>query len=599
MLINIMSGILLRIVADDFTKGQIRTICRCRQCSLESIENSYYREVCHNGTFCKKCISSCQICPSQKGPIPYLQQLLKNVKVKCINCEWGCTSILPFDLLASHEAGCNFNKHKWPNAQQKAMQDPLNLDPNQPKGKSQKVSFMNNIGNDSFPYMDFVSQDAIQFPVDQEDHNLKYADLEKRIKALESNIPNNEGVLTSFKQEISKRFEECEKSMEESLKQFCEKYIVDRDFLWNGICNTNKKIVYLEEEIKSIKLGNSQPNIPGGFMGGKGEPSMHRHSPYLNFEQLEAVNLKETQEKANQSNLLKYETIAQKVAFLSNQFYEITKHLCSDCSSLPQNIKNTTFQQLCSTCSSLICSDCLNKSKCMKCGKLQCLSHSYKCKVCDNRACKDAGCVGLMKQCNKCGQWLCNEHINIHMKLEEINQYKISCSSKEMILTNELNGKSFSEITSILQHIRGIKELQIKNSDVINLSFIQCLTQFNSLETLKLPSNNINDAIAGILSFSIEALPNIALLDLEGNKIGDTGIMSICSAFLKNTKLQELNFSRNTFGDLGMGIVISTCKELKSIKKVYLKENRISEVFNRLLADWQGEVKDSLLIDFK
>jgi hypothetical protein len=54
------------------------------------------------------------------------------------------------------------------------------------------------------------------------------AEVEKRIAALESVKPINESMLTLFKQDMVKRMEDCEKSMEESLKQFCESTYVNR-----------------------------------------------------------------------------------------------------------------------------------------------------------------------------------------------------------------------------------------------------------------------------------------------------------------------------------------------------------------------------------
>jgi hypothetical protein len=54
------------------------------------------------------------------------------------------------------------------------------------------------------------------------------AEIEKKIAALESVKPINESMLAVFKQDIVKRMEDCEKSMEESLKQFCESNYVNR-----------------------------------------------------------------------------------------------------------------------------------------------------------------------------------------------------------------------------------------------------------------------------------------------------------------------------------------------------------------------------------
>ena len=57
---------------------------------------------------------------------------------------------------------------------------------------------------------------------------------------------------------------------------------------------------------------------------------------------------------------------------------------------------------------------------------------------------------------------------------------------------------------------------------------------------------------------------------VEENKIEDNGILSLCEAFLKNKKLEELNLNKNAIGDIGICTIISTCKELCKIKKVHI-----------------------------
>jgi hypothetical protein len=155
-----MSDILGRIVADDFILGQIKTLCRCKQCNDTSIENIYTQEQCHNGTFCKKCIQACKLCQSRKMPIPYLQQLLKNVKIRCIFTEWGCNVVTPFELLSSHESSCNFKHLKYRASPQPSLK--YNQVPT-------KASFLVEIEEDTFPNVDFVNENLIQYPVELEE----------------------------------------------------------------------------------------------------------------------------------------------------------------------------------------------------------------------------------------------------------------------------------------------------------------------------------------------------------------------------------------------------------------------------------------------
>jgi hypothetical protein len=88
-------------------------ICYCllwkpRSCSL-----------CQN-LFCKKCIQTClkensNTCPlcrslyKEKPPSPSTQSILSHYSIRCRNTSFGCTKILPYDLLEQHESiECKF-----------------------------------------------------------------------------------------------------------------------------------------------------------------------------------------------------------------------------------------------------------------------------------------------------------------------------------------------------------------------------------------------------------------------------------------------------------------------------------------------------------
>ena len=167
-----MSGLLSRLIADEFTMGQIKAISRCRQCGLESLENTFQREICHNGTFCKQCIQNCPTCSTKKSPIPYLLQLLKTTKAKCQYTESGCTSILPFESLSAHEATCQYNRQKWPRMPTKSPHLSSTPDPTMSSKPfpQQKISLISKLNNDCFPNMEFVNQEAIQFSGEAEEN---------------------------------------------------------------------------------------------------------------------------------------------------------------------------------------------------------------------------------------------------------------------------------------------------------------------------------------------------------------------------------------------------------------------------------------------
>ena len=145
---------------------------------------------------------------------------------------------------------------------------------------------------------------------------------------------------------------------------------------------------------------------------------------------------------------------------LSNQIYEISKSLCNECSQNLLNCKNIASQQLCSSCNRILCSDCTNACKCMKCGKRQCSKHSIKCYICSSRVCKSKECMGEMNQCRLCGLLLCKEHMDIHGKFDG-SKYNIYCTSKECKVLSGVSSKALLEVSSILMHTGNIVDLHI------------------------------------------------------------------------------------------------------------------------------------------
>ncbi len=149
-----------RLVAEETTIKQIKNLCRCKQCGVESFENVYLAEQCHNGTYCKRCTQNCFICVNKRHPIPFLSQLLKNTKLRCMFSESGCKAIIPFEIIASHEASCSFSKQKW-----SMMSMPLKKEPAIAKEKYDfRGGLVNKMSNDIFPNIDFVNRSDAGMP---------------------------------------------------------------------------------------------------------------------------------------------------------------------------------------------------------------------------------------------------------------------------------------------------------------------------------------------------------------------------------------------------------------------------------------------------
>jgi hypothetical protein len=146
---------------------------------------------------------------------------------------------------------------------------------------------------------------------------------------------------------------------------------------------------------------------------------------------------------------------------LSNQINEICKSQCDECSYNQLNAKNIASQHLCTVCNKILCSDCTNICKCLKCGKRLCQRHSMKCHICSARVCRDKECMVGVNQCRSCGFLFCKDHMEIHNKLDGDYKYKIYCTSKECKVSNGVSSKILLEIASVLMHTGCINDLYI------------------------------------------------------------------------------------------------------------------------------------------
>ena len=94
-------------MCDEKILTKIKTIISCANCQALSIANLCYEQPCHNGVYCKACISYCTQCSRTQGkPIESINQMLLHANFKCIYSNLGCTSICNWNTLPSHEQTC-------------------------------------------------------------------------------------------------------------------------------------------------------------------------------------------------------------------------------------------------------------------------------------------------------------------------------------------------------------------------------------------------------------------------------------------------------------------------------------------------------------
>ena len=141
-----------KAIADENTISALRAICQCIKCNIVSLDNVYCPGSCQGtqthppGTYCHKC--KCNNCLIQ--PIPMLKEHLNKALFQCANRNKGCTSLLKYDSLITHQNNCEFNSSKWNNKNDNEN----DLEPRK------FHSVLTNLSREAFPNLDFVTQDS-------------------------------------------------------------------------------------------------------------------------------------------------------------------------------------------------------------------------------------------------------------------------------------------------------------------------------------------------------------------------------------------------------------------------------------------------------
>ncbi|XP_028841037.1 MHC class II transactivator isoform X2 [Denticeps clupeoides] len=151
-------------------------------------------------------------------------------------------------------------------------------------------------------------------------------------------------------------------------------------------------------------------------------------------------------------------------------------------------------------------------------------------------------------------------------------------------------------INSLVMLIHIHRNRKLPSSDSVPLE--QDIPAVKELEKLDFelgPSNGplVFPKLAGVLP----ALENLKSLDLENNKIGDSGVEILAGALFALSSLKRLNLSQNTIGDKGMVKLAPALPALHSLQCLSLYNNQIADNGAEKLASVLPEIKSLLDLD--
>ena len=158
---------------------------------------------------------------------------------------------------------------------------------------------------------------------------------------------------------------------------------------------------------------------------------------------------------------------------------------------------------------------------------------------------------------------------------------------------NELTYDDFKSLSDYLNLNPPLKSLDIsgnelitKSSNLIGVTF----KKLTNLEEIKLNKCGINDESApNVLMYLNES--SIQSLEIDDNKFGMMAPMLILKKITDNTKLKYISFQKMEFQPYFVGMIIDSLNKNKSIERVNLKQNKISEDDLKKFVDAATKIK--------
>ncbi|MCE3254583.1 MAG: protein NLRC3-like [Rickettsiaceae bacterium] len=155
-----------------------------------------------------------------------------------------------------------------------------------------------------------------------------------------------------------------------------------------------------------------------------------------------------------------------------------------------------------------------------------------------------------------------------HRDLQQSNHQPLNIDYR--IDHNDRNMKRLFRLVQPLKH--GYKP-HSNNEDLVILA--EALKTNNSLYTLNLDSNNIDDKTAAIIAKSLEENTTLLSLSLTNNNIKDEGAIALAKMLKINSTLISLYLNKNQIGNLGAAAIEEALEINRGLKIIELQENNI------------------------
>ncbi|XP_051571547.1 MHC class II transactivator-like isoform X2 [Myxocyprinus asiaticus] len=133
-------------------------------------------------------------------------------------------------------------------------------------------------------------------------------------------------------------------------------------------------------------------------------------------------------------------------------------------------------------------------------------------------------------------------------------------------------------VPALMQLQRVEFELGVQNGPELFPKLIEVLPSLQSLEHLDLEKNKIGDSGAEKLAGALHFLASLRLLNLSQNCIGDAGVEKLSQALVSVPSLQSLSLYGNLIADTGAEHLATVLPDIKLLQDLDIKFNKFTDI---------------------
>ncbi|CAG9325656.1 unnamed protein product [Blepharisma stoltei] len=144
---------------------------------------------------------------------------------------------------------------------------------------------------------------------------------------------------------------------------------------------------------------------------------------------------------------------------------------------------------------------------------------------------------------------------------------------------HNLNVREIYHLQFVLQNFQNLRELKLNNTEITSKDIKRLYSSLElmpMMQVLELQGNAIcNEGIKYLTKLFFRTMKSLKVLNLSNNRFGDEGIATLCKGLLSLRCLEELRLNSNNIYSRGLILLSQTLCQIKTLKRLGLAGNPI------------------------